>query len=252
MEQDPEAIDDAVSEAKRRLRALPHAVKQEELPELALLRADWVGSDLPTLQLLASLVKLVAPRHIIELGCGVTTELLAHLACDHGRMAMTCFEHDPWAAAEFVDLCGGRALNYRWFSFCICPLVARHCGAELLPVYDDRMTVPTVPFAADLIVINGPPDILGGRAGAMYQSLKYARQGTIVLVLHIRRGEEAVIEDWMRNLDEHLDFVPPGLLGAHLAFIVRQPLANPFTLEGPHEQARVARKRAAVAAAAER
>jgi hypothetical protein len=236
----PESTDDAVAEAKQRLCAMTSESSEIVLLYLAMLSKSWPNSDPETLRLLATLVAAIAPRHVIEFGCGVTTELLARLAFDHGRMAMTCFEHDPWAAAEFLGVAGAETINYRWFSFCICPLVARRCGGQFCPVYDDRMSAPTVPYPADLVVINGPPEVLGGRGGMMHQALKYAQPGTIVLALNARLGEEAMFEAWLHDLASRIEFMPPGYLDRHLAFVIREPWQELFTLEEPFAQMREA------------
>lgn len=208
-----------------------------ELPPLQSLAAMGQESDQPTLRLLASLVHELGPRHVIEFGSGVSTELLALLGFDRGRMALTTFEHDPWAARELLSLSNPFAINYRWFAFCLCPLVARLCGEDVLPVYDDGMTTPTVPYPADLLIVKGPPRELGGRAGTIHQALGYSRPGTLLLLLDIRPEEQTMLESWTSNLAAHPHFIPPGLLGRHLAFIVKERLEASFILERPHAQA---------------
>lgn len=207
-----------------------------EIPRLQSATALGHVADEGTLRLIASLVREIAPRHVIEFGCGPATELLAQMGFDHGRLAVTTFEHDPWAAREVLLHANPFAINYRWFSFCLCPLVARRIGGALAPVYDDGLTTSTVSYPADLLVIQGPPKELGGRAGMLYQALKYARSGSVLLLLDVRAEEEQLIDAWMDDLAGHLLFVPPGLLGRHLAFVVREPLLEPFSLEGPRAQ----------------
>lgn len=208
-----------------------------EIPPLQSCAALGHVTDEATLRLIASLASEIAPRHVIEFGCGPSTELLAQVGFDRGRMAVTTFEHDPWAAREVLLHANPFAINYRWFSFCLCPLVVRRCGSVLAPVYDDGMTTSTVPYPADLIVIQGPPRELGGRAGMLYQALKYARVGTVLLLLDVRAEEETLTVAWLDDLRKHLLFVPLGLLGRHLAFVVREPLPEPFSLEEPRAQA---------------
>jgi hypothetical protein len=224
-------------EAIGHLRRAADGQLSTDLPTLEAERRLPTLCDRFTHQTIASLVRQIGPRHVIELGCGASTELLARLGLEHGRMAVTTFEHDPWAAAEIIAVASPLAINYRWFSFCICPLVARCCGGAIVPVYDDRMALPTVPHPADLIVINGPPQALGGRGGMFHQALKYARPGSLVLLLDARSEEDADIESWLERLEGHIAFVPPGLAGRHLAFVVLAPLREPFTLEDPLSQA---------------
>jgi hypothetical protein len=230
---DAELSNAAVDDAVRHLQSATARWPEVTLPPLSATDAFGFTADTETLQLIASVVREISPRHVIEFGCGPTTELLAELGFEHGRMAVTTFEHDPWAAEELIAVAGGQAVNYRWFSFAICPLVARRCGERPWPVYDDGMIVSTVPYPADLVLITGPPQTLGGRGGMLYQALKYARPGTIILLLDVRSGEEEVVESWLRDLARHVQFVPPGLLRRHLAFVVHEPMVAPFTLACP-------------------
>jgi hypothetical protein len=243
-----ESVASPVQEAILRVRRAGVRDGEITLPPLQSPDARDSHEDVATLQLIASAVREIAPRHVVEFGCGLSTELLARLAFDHGRMAVTTFEHDPWAAEELLAASGALAMNYRWFSFGICPLVARRCGAEVVPVYDDAMIVPTVPYPADLVLISGPPRAIGGRGGTIYQALKYARPGTIVLLLDVRAEEGELIESWMRDLSAHIQFVPPGLQRRHLAFVVHEPLREPFVLAKPAAQAQAAAAACAVGA----
>lgn len=233
---DRAALDDEMLQAVASLRRAVEACLGIDLPVLSSLAALGQDADAETLKLIAGLVQEIMPRHVIEFGSGATTELLAQLGFDHGRMAVTTFEHDPWAAREVLQHANPFAINYRWFAFCLCPLVARRIAGTLVPVYDDGMTTATVPYPADLIVIHGPPRELGGRAGMLPQALTYARRGSIVLLLDARSEEEDAIGGWLNNLAAHLRFSPPGLLGRHLAFIVREPLAKPYRLDAPRAQ----------------
>ncbi len=230
------AVEAPLIEAIERVRTADLRRSSVELPRLEATSTPAFVEDAESLRLIASLVRELAPRHIIEFGCGVTTELLALLGFEQGRMAVTTYEHDPWAAEELLNAASPYAINYRWFTFCICPLVARPHGGAIIPVYDDRMTVPTVPYPADLAIISGPPDVLGGRAGIIYQALDRARAGTIILLLDVRPGEEEMLEGWVTGLEEELLFLPFGLLGRHLAFVARRPLAAPIALEHPRAQ----------------
>ena len=235
------ALTNEAQDAIEHLRRAIDGQVSVDLPPLEAEQSIPALCDRLTQQLVASLVRAIAPRHVIELGCGPSTELLARLGMEHGRMAVTTFEHDPWVAAEIIAAASPLAVNYRWFSFCICPLVARRCGEALVPVYDDRMVQPTAPYPADLIVVNGPPLELGGRGGMFDQALKYARSGTLLLLLDARPEEVPAIESWLRRLEAHIAFVPPGLSQRHLAFVVLAPLWEPFKLENPFAQAQAAR-----------
>lgn len=229
--------DEPIAGAERRLRDAFATAPALALPRLETILNGVCAEDVETLRLVAALVREIAPRHVVVFGCDAACELLALLGFEDGRLAVTVYEHDPWAAEEWINAASPFAINYRWFSFCICPLVARPCGGALRPVYDDGMTLPVVPHPADLILINGPPDELGGRGGVIYQALSHAREGTIVLVLDARRGEDQMFEAWAADLEEYLQFSPPGLLGRHLAFITLKSLPAPIQIERPRAQA---------------
>lgn len=225
----------AVATAIAQWEAAVEVADAYPLPALATFSALGQTTDEATLRLVASLVHAVAPRHVIEFGCGPATELLALLGFEHGRMAVTTFEHDPWAAQELMLHANPFAINYRWFSFCICPWVLRRCGSAMQPIYDDGMTTSTVPYPADLIVIKPVPALLGGRGGLVYQALKYSRPGTIVLIETAGNDEVGLTELWTSELAEHI-VVAPNYGLPHVALIVRSPLPEPYRLEQPRAQ----------------
>lgn len=241
MEETHSADDAHLTLARAWLSAALDRRAEVPLPHMESTAHAAFPADLETLRLIASLVAEVAPRHVVTFGCSPVTELLALLGFEHGRMVVTCFEHDPWAAEEWLLLASPYAINYRWFAFRVCPLVARRCGGEVLPVYDDRMTVPLAPWPADLVIIEGPPPELGGRAGIIYQALKEARPGSLLLLLDVRPDEASMIEGWQRDLAAYLCALPPALLGRHRALVVREPLREFPVLEAPRAQELAAR-----------
>lgn len=229
--------DTVVNAASEQWEFAVAAAEELTLPLLQSMTALGHTTDEATLRLIAGLVQAVGPRHVVEFGCGPATELLALLGFEHGRMAVTTFEHDPWAAQELMVHANPFAINYRWFSFCICPWVLRRCGSALQPVYDDGMTTSTVPYPADLIVIKPVPSQLGGRCGLLYQVLKYARPGTLVLLESVGENEAALRASWSDDLPGR--FVAIANHGLpHVALIVRSPLVEPFQLARPREQER--------------
>lgn len=230
-----------VLEAAARLDAASQRLAATELPHLESTAQAIFPVDLETLQLIASLAGEVAPRHVVMLGSSPVTEVLALLGFAHGRMVVTCYEHDPWAAEEWLNVASPFAINYRWFAFCLCPLVARRCDGVVRPVYDDRMTRPLAPIPADLVIVEGPPRELGGRMGAIYQVLAATRAGATVVVLDARADEAATIDGWARDQPGLLHVLTPGLPGRHLAFVVLEPLPAPIALETPRAEALAAR-----------
>jgi hypothetical protein len=229
--------DAAVVAAIERWQIAVAAAEGYTLPPLQTMQALGHTTDKATLRLIGSLVHAIRPRHVIEFGCGPATELLALLGFEDGRMAVTTFEHDPWAAQELMLHANPFAINYRWFSFCICPWIVRRCGSATQPVFDDGMTTSTVPYPADLIVIKPVSLLLGGRGGLLFQALKYARTGTIVLLESMDGDEPALVNFSTSDLSGHV-VDAPRYDQPHVALVVRSPFQEPFRLERPREQER--------------
>src|SRR5437764_13771359 len=70
------------------------------------------------------------------------------------------------------------------------PLVARGCAENTLPMYCLPRGGFASRLAADLVVVDGPPLILGGREGMLYQAMGFARPGTLLLLDDAERAEE--------------------------------------------------------------
>ena len=227
--------DMAIDAAREHWEFTIAAASAQAAPPLQTMTALGHATDDAFLRLIASLVRAIGPRHVIEFGSGPATEMLALLGFEHGRMAVTTFEHDPWAAQELMLHANPFAINYRWFSFCICPWVLRRCGPGMRPVFDDGMTTSTVPYPADLIVIKPVSPLLGGRAGLVYQALKYARSGTIVLLESVSGDKPALRDVYVGELSKHF-IVAPGHSLPHVALVVRSPRSEPFQLARPHQQ----------------
>jgi hypothetical protein len=89
-------------------------------------------------------------------------------------------------------------------------------------MYYLRRTRFASPLPLDLVLIDGPPAVLGGREGTLYQALEFARPGTIVLLDDANRSEEqAALSGWRTVLEVSL---LPGFRKGMAAIVVRQPI----------------------------
>jgi predicted O-methyltransferase YrrM len=213
-----------------------HSAVHAALADYAAVDLSWLGEGLNTagwalapdaLRFLVSLIGHLRPRHVLEFGAGLSTRVMAR-ACTGLRPAcgITSVDHDPEFGPRGVrKLQSGREPSCR-VCFQLAPLVTRDCGGKLLPVYllgPDGLASPLPP---DLVLIDGPPAVLGGREGVLYQALDFARPGTLVLLddAH-RRDEQTALARWRDNLGEAIDIaLLPGFVKGMAVIIVRQPV----------------------------
>jgi predicted O-methyltransferase YrrM len=182
---------------------------------------------LDALRFLTSLVQGLQPRHILEFGSGLSTRVLAR-ACR--GLSVTCdissVDHDPEFGSTAAHDYSLLAEENCHVNFQIAPIVARDCGGTMLPLY----YLPHLPSSfrepVDLVVIDGPPSILGGREGTLYQVMDVARPGTIALVDDsARKQEKAAITRWQENLGEAIEVIDlPGFAKGLAAVIVHTPI----------------------------
>jgi predicted O-methyltransferase YrrM len=170
------------------------------------------------LRLLYALVLEVHPQHVVEFGSGVSTAVLAHAAREAQTTVVTSVEHDPKFAKQTLDLIGDDA---DVVSMQTAPLVARVRAGRLSPSYlvDPSRLASTAP--ADLVLVDGPPQILGGRGGMLPHALEYAQCGSVVLFDDADREEEcASLESWKRQLGNAIELLRPEGFARGLAVII--------------------------------
>jgi predicted O-methyltransferase YrrM len=180
------------------------------------------------LRLLTRLVSVLQPRHILEFGSGLSSRALAR-ACGglRGRRAISSIDHDPdfgpLAAKAFAEHPCPSNVRVR---FQIAPVVARDCGGQLLPVYRWRPESFASRRPLDLVVIDGPATLLGGREGTLYQALDYARPGTVIVLDDAGRPEErAAVARWQETLGDAIEarYFPEYAKGLTV-IVVRRPV----------------------------
>jgi predicted O-methyltransferase YrrM len=211
------------------MKALYSAMNDQSLIDLSWLgpyRTPWILSD-EALQLLGRLVSHVQPRVIVEFGSGVSTVCLDRACREAGQPChIVSIDHDPEYQEDAKQL--WTDLDASTVAFHLAPLVARAPCELFLPTYHLTKETLRACCGADLVLIDGPPDALGGREGVLYQVLDFVRPGALVLLDDADRpAEREALGRWQDNLGdairvEILEGFPKGLA----AIIVVDPVCS--------------------------
>lgn len=179
---------------------------------------------LDALRFLTAIVARLQPRHVVEMGAGLSTRVLAAAG---ERLtppsAISSIDHDPeFGPGPAVELAKKSRCKV---AFQFAPAVVRDCGGKLLPVYHFTRSKLASKRPADLVVIDGPPVNLGGREGTLYQLMAVARPGTLVLLDDAdRASERAALCHWRENLGDAIETrVLPGFTKGMAAVLVLEP-----------------------------
>ena len=179
------------------------------------------------LRLLTAVVSRLRPQHILEFGSGLSTRVLAR-ACDalEFQCAISSIDQDPEFSSVVAREYAERPAANSRVSFQVAPLVAREYGGKWLPAYLMQPQRFASQQPVDLVLIDGPSAVLGGREGAFYQAMDVARRGTLVLLDDAaRREERAAISHWQDNLGEAIEVIQlPGFIRGMVAIIIREPI----------------------------
>ena len=176
----------------------------------------WAEADLAdgwalrgdALALIMALVAELRPRHVLELGSGLSTRALARATAGlDPPCAISSIDHDPVFSARAAEGVAGDGFA-GVVRFQVAPLVARTFRGRgpMHPTYllDPDQLATTAPV--DLALIDGPPSMLGGRAGTLYQLLDLCRPGTTVLLDDADRPEERqAVAGWAERLGDAID-----------------------------------------------
>jgi predicted O-methyltransferase YrrM len=186
----------------------------------------WAGAP-DLLRFLHALVRSLEPRHVLEFGSGVSTLVLAHAAAGlEDPCAITSVDHDPRFAAATAELLGAEATTV---ALQCAPLAARVRAGRLAPCYLVDQGLLGADRAADLILVDGPPLVLGGRGGMLPQALEYAQCGSIILFDDADRdGERDAIAHWEEQLGNAVEVHRPDGFVRGLAAVI---LAAPTTAQ---------------------
>lgn len=225
----------------REIRAAAAACDVSWLPPAA---SGWPLAP-ETVRFAMGAVRVVRPRHILEFGSGVSTRAFARAAAGQApRCAISSIDHDPHYGAEARRAAERERPPDVRIAFQVAPLVLRDLGGQLLPAYALRPSALASRRPADLVLIDGPPEPLGGREGTLYQLMPYLRPGSLVLADDAERPHERrVLETWRDNFGDALEVewvpgcpkglaavrvrapVPPAQLWAHRARLTARDLA---------------------------
>ncbi len=180
------------------------------------------------LRFLHRIVVHLHPAHVLELGSGLSTRVLAR-ACGQEKIAcaISSLDHDP----EFGRPAAGDAADFPEnvkVTFQLAPVVARDFGGKLLPAYLLDGSKLTTQEPVDLVLIDGPPITLGGREGTLYQVMQFARPGTIALLDDAnRKSERSAVAHWGDVLGTDIDVITlAGFSRGMTAVIFRKTFAR--------------------------
>jgi hypothetical protein len=177
------------------------------------------------LRFVTKIVEVLRPRHILELGSGLSTRLLSRAA---GPLSPKCVissvDHDPqynWGSGGAAVEEGGAKVKFH-----LAPLVVREFGGKLLGAYLIQPEKLATKRPADLVIVDGPPVNLGGREGTLYQIMDFARPGTLVLLDDSKRPEErAAIKAWEENLGDAVTIRQlPGFGKGMASIVINRPV----------------------------
>lgn len=145
-----------------------------------------------TLRLLTTLVGELRPTRVVEFGCGTSTRVLARACAQLGAPAsLEAVENDPDHAAAVTAALRDDGAPQAVVT--AAPLVVRRIRGHYVPVYHPA----PVPFRdatpANLVVVDGPPQFLGGREGALLQALAVSARGTVILLDDAAREADATV-----------------------------------------------------------
>jgi hypothetical protein len=173
---------------------LPH----DALPHLGSWKADTF-----MLHRIVDMIETMRPAHVVELGSGATSLVIAQALARHGGGALHSYDqHLPFVEA----MAGWLAEHQLEAEFCHAPLTARDARWPGL-----WYQLKAVPGTIDLLVIDGPPWAVHPYARGMAERLfpLLAPGGVVLLDDAARPGERVVARRWRKNWPE-IEFTYEG------------------------------------------
>lgn len=173
---------------------------------------------------LEEFIQLHRTRSVVELGSGQSTIALAKLQQQGIITKFLTLEHDCyWHQDTLKQLATEQRSNDAQIQHC--PLQVQPVQGEPHLWYD---LTQIVPFAADLILIDGPPHTVGqfARYPTLHQLKSFIRPGTwIVLDDYHRSQERETVKRWLQELPT-LRLIETLPLDTGLAVLQFQPSAS--------------------------
>ena len=211
--------------------AIQRALRQAEAVDLSWIQppptADGWTLAPDALRFVTRMVEILRPRHILELGSGLSTRVLSRAAgALSPRCVISSVDHDPqynWDTGGGANEESGAKVRFQ-----LAPLVVREFGGKLVGAYLIQAAKLASKRPVDLVVIDGPPVNLGGREGTLYHVMDFARPGTVALLDDSKRPEEkAAIEAWRDNLGDAVTIEQlPGFGKGMAAVVIHRPVAT--------------------------
>jgi len=156
-------------------------LKADELPT-----TDWSMTRAALIELETYLYR-EQPRKILEMGSGLSSVVLAHYARNTGA-SVTTLEHDRHYLRQTQALLRDRDLDRN-----IDLVYSELCDTP--PVY-----IHPLPSEIDFLVIDGPPERLGGRAATLPDALPHMADKWVAwLDDGDRPGEQAAVDLWKKD-----------------------------------------------------
>jgi predicted O-methyltransferase YrrM len=179
------------------------------------------------LRFVAALVEELRPQHVLELGSGVSTRMLARAASAVGDCRVSSLENDPLQTAAASEAITRDGLA-KTASVQFAPLVARVRGGKTLPSFHFDPAALASPEPFGLVLVDGPPAALGGREGVLYQFLELTEPGSLFVVDDASREQErAALAAWADNLGDAVEIRKLPSFAKGLVIVgVRRPLPS--------------------------
>lgn len=149
---------------------------------------------------LVSAIDRTAPEHVVELGGGISSIVIARRLAQHGRGRLTTLEHLPsYAQATRTEL-AAYGVDERAHVI-DAPLREVELAGETWPWYE---LGPDVPPSIDLLIVDGPPGTTrpGARYPALPMLLDRLATGALVLLDDTDRSQEQeVAQRWLSEVE---------------------------------------------------
>jgi hypothetical protein len=184
---------------------------------------------LDALLFITNVVRHFKPRHVLEFGSGLSTQVLARAAADLAdECSISSVDHDPEFGAAAAQSCLSNTGKTCHVAFQTAHLVTRAYGGKFVPAYLIKPEQFASQMPVDLVLIDGPPAALGGREGTLYQAMDYMKPGTLVLLDDSgRREERAALANWQDMLGSAIEAIElPGFTKGMAAIIVHEPVRS--------------------------
>jgi predicted O-methyltransferase YrrM len=162
--------------------------------------ADGWGLAPDATRFVVRLVELVAPRHVLELGSGVSTHALGRACARLPQPAvLSSVENDPHyvqeAESSLRDAPYGSAVTVVF-----APLVVGAVAGKHAPAYRVERDALASPEPPGVVLVDGPPAALGGRLGSVWQALELVAPDGVVVLDDAGRPHEQEVLDRIREI----------------------------------------------------